>query len=133
MIQQKYILAQLVKTVKRFENENFIKNKVAKRFMIHDPGTLGFYKNPKLHKEGITGRRGFRSINYHVSKISEYVDSHQQSIVRLIHHCIEGTGDFLSKLKNITELPEKSFLLTLYITHICIKRSEAEKAVILFH
>lgn len=114
MTQQKYL-----KTIKRFENENFIKNKVAKRFMIHDPGTLGFCKNTKLHKGGITGRRGFSLINYHFSKISEYVDSHQQSIVRLIHHCIKETGDFLSKL--------------LGITHICIKSSDVVKVVVLFH
>ena len=50
------------------------------------------------------------SVNCHSSKISEYVDYHQQPIVREIPSYIKDTSDFLRKLKLITEVFYRKFL-----------------------
>ena len=96
------------KTIKRFQKEDLIKGKVPEGLITQNPRIPQFYAKSKIHKEGIPGRSMISSVNYHSSKISQYVDYHLQSLVREIPSYIKDTSDFLRKLKPITEFPENS-------------------------
>ena len=72
------------KTIKIFQKEHLIKDKVAEGLITENQRTQRFYRKPKIHKEGILGRPAISSVNCHSSKILEYVDYNLQPIVRKI-------------------------------------------------
>ena len=69
------------KTIKRFQKEHLIKDKVLRGLITQNPRTPCVYTKPKICKEGILGRPVISSVNCHSSKISEYVDYHLQLLV----------------------------------------------------
>ena len=77
MTQQKSTITQLIKQLKDFK-EHLIKSKVAEGLITQNPRKPRFYTKPKIHKEGIPQRTVISSVNCHNSKISEYIDYHQQ-------------------------------------------------------
>ena len=97
--------------------------------------TTFFYTKPKIHKKGIPERPVISSVNCHSSKMSEYVDCHQQPITREIPSYIKDTNDFLCKQKSITEVPENSYLVTLDVKplYTSMQNSEGIKAVKISH
>ena len=75
------------------------------------------------------------SINCHSSKILEYVDYHLQPVVREIPSYIKDTSDSLHKLKPITVVPKKFYLVTLNVKSLytSIQNSEGIKAMKMSH
>ena len=59
------------KRIKRFHKENLISKNIVEGLKIESHQLAHFYLKPKLHKEGIPGRRIISSVNCHKSKISE--------------------------------------------------------------
>ena len=112
-----------------------IKDKVAEGLIIQIPRTRRFYKKRKIHKEGIPLSPVISAVNCHSSKISEYVDYHQRTIVPEISSYIKDTSDFLRKLKPIPEVPENSYLVTIDVKSLYtgIPKSNAIKAVNISH
>ena len=98
------------KTIKRFQKEHLIKDKVADGLITQ---TQEQNKSLKIHKEGIIGRPVISSVNCYSAKISEYVDYHLQPIVREISSYIKNKSDFFCKIKPITEVPENFYFVTL--------------------
>ena len=73
-------MAQLTKLVKDFKKD-MIWDKVGEGLITQNPRTPRPYTKPKIHKEGIPRRPVISSVNYHSSKILEYVDYHILPIV----------------------------------------------------
>ena len=74
---------------------------ISKGFKTEKPETQHFYLKPKVHKEGNPGRPVISSINFHTSKISEYVDYHLEPIVKEFPSYVQDTTDFLRKINQI--------------------------------
>ena len=53
------------KTIKRFQKEHLIKDKVTDGLITQKPRPPRFYRKPKIHKEGIPGRPVISSVNSH--------------------------------------------------------------------
>ena len=71
------------------------------------------------------------SINFHTSKISEYVDYHLQPIVKEIPSYVQDTTDFLRKINQINFVPDNSYLVSVDVKSLYtnIPNSEGMKAV----
>ena len=69
------------------------------------PSRPRFYLRPKVHKKANQERPVISSINYHTSKISEYVDYHALPIVKKIPSKVQDTTDFLTKSNQIDFVP----------------------------
>ena len=120
------------KTIKRFQKEHLIKDKVADGIITQ---TQEQHKSLKIHKEGIIGRPVISSVNCYSAKISEYVDYHLQPVVREISSYIKNKNDFLCKIKPITGVPENSYFVTLDVKSLytSIPNSTGIKPVKLSH
>ena len=86
-----------------FKNDKLISN-VSDGLKVESPGTPHFYMQPKIHREGNPGRPVIRSLNSHMSKISEYV----QPIVTQTPLYVKDTNDFLCKLDTIKSAPDNA-------------------------
>ena len=63
---------------------------------------------PKIHKEGNPGRPVIRSLNSHMSKISEYVNFHLHPIFKQTSLYVKDTNDFLCTLDTIKSAPDNA-------------------------
>ena len=70
---------------------------------------------PKVQKEGIPRRLVISSVNWHNSKLLEYIDYHLQPIVQEIPFYIKDANFFPRQLKVTTEVPENSYVTTLEV------------------
>ena len=65
----------IYKVISRFQKENLQSKNISEGLKTENAKTPHLYLKPKAHKEGNPGRPEIGSINYHTSKISEYVNS----------------------------------------------------------
>ena len=68
---------------------------------------------PKIHKEGNSGKLVISSLSCNPSKISEYVDFHLQPIVKQIPSCVNDTTDFLRTLDVMKFVPDNIYLVSI--------------------
>ena len=66
------------------------------------------------------------SINFHTSKIPEYVDYHLQPIVNEIPSYVQDTTDFLRKIKQIDFVSGNSYLVSLNVKSLYANIPNAE-------
>ena len=93
------------KIIKRFHKEKLISKNITKRLKIESPKSPQFYLKPKLNKGGIPGRP---DVSCYLSKISEYVDYHLQSIVKGIPSYVKDKSNFLQEINNVEFFPDNS-------------------------
>ena len=99
-------LKQLIKSFPlQFEQDNYLIPENAK------PGT--FYMLPKIHKPNIPGRPIVSNIGCLTEHISGFVEEILKPYVQSAPSFILDTNDFLSKLKFLQTVPEKSILVTM--------------------
>ena len=87
-----------------------IHKNIAERLQITSLQTPRFYTQPKIHKERNPARPVISSVSCNISKISENVDYHLQSIFKQIASYVKDTSDFISKLKAVETVPDNSYL-----------------------
>ncbi len=79
------------------------------------------YVLPKIHKQQVNGvypsRPIISGIGNATEKISHFVDEHLKPLVPLIDSYVRDTTDFISKIENISDLPDRFFLVTLMSRH----------------
>ena len=75
--------------------------------------TPEFHLLPKIHKANNPGRPVISSINYHTSRISEFVDCYLQPDVKKIISYVKDTPDFIKKIETIDHLSDNSYLVSL--------------------
>ena len=99
-------LKQLIKSFPlQFEQDNYLIPENAK------PGT--FYMLPKIHKPNIPGRPIVSNSGCLIEHISGFVEEILKPYAQSAPSFILGTNDFLSKLKFLQTVPEKSILVTM--------------------
>ena len=52
-------------------------------------------------------------INCLISKIFEYIDYHRQALVKTIPSYVKDTNNFLDKMKDINNVSEEKYLVTM--------------------
>ena len=85
------------------------------RFDFKKTCNLGkLYLLPKIHKRmfKVHGRPVISNCGTPTEKISEFLDSHLQPIMRKGLLCVKDSGDFISKIKRIGSVPENGILVT---------------------
>ena len=87
-------------TVERLKKDKSIPTKIADGLIKSNPRTPKFHVSPRIHKENNPGRPVICSINYHMSKISKYVDYHLQPIMKEVPSYVKDTNDFINKINN---------------------------------
>ena len=75
-----------------------------------------FYLLPKIHKKNNPGRPIISQTNGPTEKISAFVDFHLKPLAQKVPSYIRDTADFLSKLQNLSDLPEKYYIVTIDVT-----------------
>ena len=65
-------------------------------------------------------------INFHTTKISEYVDYHLQPIVKEIPSYIQDTTNFLRKVNQSDFVPDNSYLVSLVVKSLYTNIPNAE-------
>ena len=68
--------ATVNKVITRFKNDKLISNNVSDGLKVESPRRWFFYTQTKIHKVGNPGRPVISPLNFHTSKVSEYVDFH---------------------------------------------------------
>ena len=106
----KKLIDQIIDWLKRDET---LKEKIVEELKIANLTTLKFYTTPTLHKVGNLERPVISLRNSPTSKTSDFVDFQIQPVVTEILSYAQDTKDFLNKLKNISNVPEKRYLITM--------------------
>ena len=81
--------------------------------------TPEFHLLPKTHKANNPRRPVISSINYHTSRISEFVDCYLQPEVKKIISYVKDTPDFVKKIETIDHLSDNSYLVSLDVRSLC--------------
>ena len=104
-----------------------ISKNITKRLKIESPKSPQFYLKPKLNKGGIPGRP---DVSCYLSKISEYVDYHLQSIVKGIPSYVKDKSNFLQEINNVEFFPDNSCFVWLDVKSLytSIRNVEGIKA-----
>ena len=85
------------------------------RFDFKKPCNFGkLYFLPKIHKRifNVPGRPVISNCGTPTEKVSEFLDSHLQSIMRKCLSYVKDSGDFISKIKRIGSVPANAILVT---------------------
>ena len=85
---------------------------------ITNPLEARFYLLPKIHKKDIPGRPICSSINHPTSNISKFVDEHIKKYVPSTDSYVRDTQHFISRLKQIGQIPEGALLVTLDVSSL---------------
>ena len=72
------------------------------------------YLLPKIHKRlhDVPGRPVISNCGTPTEKVSEFLNYHLQSVMKLGKSYIKDTGDFLEKLKALGDIPPNAILVT---------------------
>ena len=81
--------------------------------------TPEFHLLPKTHKANNPRRPVISSIDYHTSRISEFVDCFLQPEVKKIISYVKDTPDFIKKIETIDHLSDNSYLVSLDVRSLC--------------
>ena len=102
-------------TLDEFRNNHELHEDIAEGLKPINPRTPRFYLLPKIHKDGNPGRPVISSVNCHTSNISSFVDYHIQDSAKSLKSYVKDTPDFINKISNLGELPEESYLVTMFV------------------
>ena len=85
----------------------------------------------KIHKEGNPHRPVISSVNYHTTKIFEYVEHHLQTHVQELGSFVKDSTDFIKKVLTTDKVPQESFFDTMDVRSLYtnIPNNEGIKAV----
>ena len=83
------------------------------KLISEDPQPGKFYLLPKIHKPNNPGRPIVSNKLTLTEKISHYVEFHLKPYAQKANSFIQDTTDFLNKLKNVSNLPNNTMLVTL--------------------
>lgn len=113
-----------------YKKSKQLKEKVADGLKIEILRTIKLYPSPKIHKRD-SRRPEESSINNPTSKIPEFVDFHVQPIAKEFLSYIWDTNDFFKKIKTISHVLDKSFVVTIDVRslYMDIPNSEGIAAV----
>ena len=84
---------------------------------IRNPTEAKFYLLPKIHKKNVPGRPICSSINHPTSNISKFVDEHIKKYVPKTNSYVRDTQHFISRLKQLGNIPEGALLVTLDVVY----------------
>ena len=104
--------------ITKLEKEAIIDFNLAAGLKTQNPRTPIFYLLPKIHKANNPGRPIVSQTNGPTSKISKFVDYFLKRHAIKTKSYIKDTTHFLMKLSSIKEIPEKSILVTIYVTSL---------------
>lgn len=106
----------------RAGERGFIDPKLKDYLTIDHPAILILYILPKIHKSLTEppGRPVVSGLNSILSNASKFVDQVLKPSVLKMKSYIRDTGDFLSKIRNVT-LPLNSILMTLDVTSLSME------------
>ena len=97
-----------------YKTQQKIPEKVVEGLKVKKPKTPTLKLLPKVHKNSHPGRPAVSSIDSPTSKISEYVDFHQQPYTSTIKSYIKDTKHFFNELDKVPASESKdSYLVTL--------------------
>ena len=98
--------------INSLKNENLLTLKIANSLLEEKIKTPGFHLLPKIHKANNPGRPVISSINYHTSRVPEFVDYYLQLEVKKLKSYFKYTTDFVKKIDFIKILLR--FLLSFF-------------------
>ena len=105
------------KMFRNLKNEGFLSDKELKYFIFEHKKACNLgklYFLPKIHKrlENVPGRPVISNCGTATEKASEFLDSYLKPIMQESWSYIKDSGDFIQKIKSITNIPENSILVT---------------------
>ena len=87
--------------------------KTAKSLLEKKIKTPEFHLLPKIHEANNPGRPVINSVNFHTSRISEFVDYYLQPEVKKLISYLKGFTDFIKKIEAIDHVSDDSYLVPL--------------------
>ena len=89
--------------------------KTAKSLLEKKIKTPEFHLLPKIHEANNPGRLVINSVNFHTSRISEFVDYYLQPEVKKFKSYLKDTTDFIKKIEAIDHVNDDSYLVPLEV------------------
>ena len=99
-------------------SEGHINEETARYLKPKNPRTPIFYMLPKIHKPNNPGRPIISQVNSPTERISEFLDYHLKPIATKNDSYLKDTNDFLNRLHNLEEIPEKTILVTIDVVSL---------------
>ena len=100
--------------------QRLLDDTTAKNLQTLEAKTPNFYMQPKIHKEGNPGKPVISSVNYHTTKISQYVYHLFQQHVQKLESYVKDSTDFIKKVSTIGKVLQGSFLVTMKVRSLYI-------------
>ena len=100
------------------KNLKLITEKNFEYFQIKNPKAGRFYLLPKIHKKQVPGRPICSSIGHPTCNISKFVDAHIKEYVPKTQSYVRDTQHFISRLKELGQIPEGALLVTLDVSSL---------------
>ena len=107
---------RIAKHLTTMRSLNLITEKSFKYLNIKHPKEAKLYLLPKIHKKNIPGRPICSSIDHPTSNISKFVYEHIKKYVPKTKSCVRDTQHFISRLKQLGQISEGAFLVTLDVS-----------------
>lgn len=111
-----------------FRPRNQISAKQLNNIVKQKTKTPHFYGLPKVHKPNCPLRPIISQINGPAADINHIVDKYLEVAMRHIPEILQDTTDFLNKIKNITQISDKTILITADITSLYTNIPQKEGA-----
>ena len=100
------------------ENLKLITEKNFDCLNMNQPKAGRFYLLPKIYKKNIPGRPICSSIGHPTCNISKFVDAHIKDYVPQTKSYVRDTQHFISRLKELGQIPKGAFLVTLDVSSL---------------
>ena len=101
------------RTINELKSSHLLNEKIANDLLISEAKTPQFKMLPKVHKKGNPGRPVVSSIDYHTTKISEYIDNQLQPHVKELKSYVKDSTHFLRRINTMKKIPDNSILVTM--------------------
>ena len=109
---------KIMKELLTMRSPNLFTEKNFDYLNIPNPIEARFYLLPKIYKKSIPGRPTCSSINHPTSNISKFVDEHIKKYVPKTKSYVRVTQHFISRIKQLGQIPENSLLVTLDVSSL---------------
>ena len=109
---------KIADTLITMKSLNLITEKNFDFLNIKNPKEARFYLLPKIHKKDVPGRPICSSIQHPTAHISKFVDEHIKKYVPKIRSYVRDTQHFISRLKQLGQIPNNALLVTLDVSSL---------------
>ena len=112
------IFNKICAVLTEMKNLKLITEKNFEYLQIKNPKAGRFYLLPKIHKKQVPGRPICSSIGHPTCNISKFVDAHIKEYVPQTQSYVRDTQHFISRLKQLGQIPEGALLVTLDVSSL---------------